>query len=108
MLLEHERNYILGMDALVTVCSWNLGLVRQIMAAMMNTLSPRLQHITSQLGKMIKIVKEKGPRMVLAPSTKNLKRARPEPPPGSVGDEPVAGQLPYDFFLTPTSHFKGL
>ena len=23
MLLEHERNYDLGMDALVTVCSWN-------------------------------------------------------------------------------------
>ena len=23
MLLEHERNYGLGMDALVTVCSWN-------------------------------------------------------------------------------------
>ena len=23
MLLEHERNYALGMDALVTVCSWN-------------------------------------------------------------------------------------
>ena len=23
MLLEHERNYSLGMDALVTVCSWN-------------------------------------------------------------------------------------
>ena len=22
MLLEHERNYGLGMDALVTVCSW--------------------------------------------------------------------------------------
>ncbi len=23
MLLEHERNYGLGMDALVSVCSWN-------------------------------------------------------------------------------------
>ena len=23
MLLEHQRNYGLGMDALVTVCSWN-------------------------------------------------------------------------------------
>ena len=23
MLLEHERNYGLGMDALVGVCSWN-------------------------------------------------------------------------------------
>ena len=23
MLLEHERNYGFGMDALVTVCSWN-------------------------------------------------------------------------------------
>ena len=23
MLLEHERNYDLGMDALGTVCSWN-------------------------------------------------------------------------------------
>ena len=23
MLLEHERKYVLGMDALVTVCSWN-------------------------------------------------------------------------------------
>ena len=23
MLLEHDRNYDLGMDALVTVCSWN-------------------------------------------------------------------------------------
>ena len=23
MLLEHERNYGLGMDAVVTVCSWN-------------------------------------------------------------------------------------
>ena len=23
MLWEHERNYDLGMDALVTVCSWN-------------------------------------------------------------------------------------
>ena len=23
MLLEHERNYDLGMDALVSVCSWN-------------------------------------------------------------------------------------
>ena len=23
MLLEHERNYALGMDALVTLCSWN-------------------------------------------------------------------------------------
>ena len=23
MLLEHERNYDFGMDALVTVCSWN-------------------------------------------------------------------------------------
>ena len=23
MLLEHERNYDLGMDALVLVCSWN-------------------------------------------------------------------------------------
>ena len=23
MLLEHERNYDLGMDALVTVCSWS-------------------------------------------------------------------------------------
>ena len=23
MLLEHERNYVLGMDALVSVCSWN-------------------------------------------------------------------------------------
>ena len=23
MLLEYERNYDLGMDALVTVCSWN-------------------------------------------------------------------------------------
>ena len=23
MLLEHERNYDLGMDALLTVCSWN-------------------------------------------------------------------------------------
>ena len=23
MLVEHERNYDLGMDALVTVCSWN-------------------------------------------------------------------------------------
>ena len=23
MLLEHERNYDLGMDALVTVCSWH-------------------------------------------------------------------------------------
>ena len=23
MLLEHERNYGLGMDSLVTVCSWN-------------------------------------------------------------------------------------
>ena len=23
MLLEHERNYGLGMDALITVCSWN-------------------------------------------------------------------------------------
>ena len=23
MLLEHERNYCLGMDALITVCSWN-------------------------------------------------------------------------------------
>ena len=22
-LLEHERNYYLGMDALLTVCSWN-------------------------------------------------------------------------------------
>ena len=25
MLLEHERNYALGMDALVTVCSWNMN-----------------------------------------------------------------------------------
>ena len=25
MLLEHERNYGLGMDALVTVCSWNMS-----------------------------------------------------------------------------------
>ena len=25
MLLEHERNYGLGMDALVTVCSWNMN-----------------------------------------------------------------------------------
>ena len=23
MILEHERNYGLGMDALVSVCSWN-------------------------------------------------------------------------------------
>ena len=23
MLLEHERNYDLGMDALVSLCSWN-------------------------------------------------------------------------------------
>ena len=23
MLLERERNYVLGMDALVSVCSWN-------------------------------------------------------------------------------------
>ena len=25
MLLERERNYALGMDALVTVCSWNMN-----------------------------------------------------------------------------------
>ena len=25
MLLEHERNYALGMDALVTVCFWNMN-----------------------------------------------------------------------------------
>ena len=25
MLLEHERNYALGMDALVTACSWNMN-----------------------------------------------------------------------------------
>ena len=28
MLLEHERNYDLGMDALVTVCSWNTNGIR--------------------------------------------------------------------------------
>ena len=27
MLLEHERYYGLGMDALVTVCSWNANFV---------------------------------------------------------------------------------
>ena len=25
MLLEHERNYGLGMDALVILCSWNMN-----------------------------------------------------------------------------------
>ena len=27
MLLEHERDYGLGMDALVTVCSWNTNVI---------------------------------------------------------------------------------
>ena len=27
MLLEHERYYGLGMDALVTMCSWNTNVV---------------------------------------------------------------------------------
>ena len=27
MLLEHERNYGLGMDALVTVCTWNTNVI---------------------------------------------------------------------------------
>ena len=27
MLLEHERYYGLGMDALVTVCSWNTNVI---------------------------------------------------------------------------------
>ena len=27
MLLEHERNYGLGMDAMVTVCSWNTNAI---------------------------------------------------------------------------------
>ena len=27
MLLEHERYYALGMDALVTVCAWNTSVI---------------------------------------------------------------------------------
>ena len=27
MLLEHERNYGLGMDTLVSVCSWNMNVI---------------------------------------------------------------------------------
>ena len=28
MLMEHERQYDFGMDALVTVCSWNTNGIR--------------------------------------------------------------------------------
>ena len=27
MLFEHERNYVLGMDALVIVCTWNTNVI---------------------------------------------------------------------------------
>ena len=44
--------------------------------------------------------KTNGPHMVLAPSTKNLKRARPEPPPpqGSVGANPSRANYHMTFF----------
>ena len=77
MLLEHERYHGLGTDALVTVCSWNTNVTVDFSALGMHALvtvcplqprthaaklgcydehvSPRLQHITSQVGKMPKV-----------------------------------------------------